>query len=177
MSKNLKSRKYRWAYTSKGTPIQVRTDEIDNAIDKYSRKEWETSNSPAWQEVAQKGQWERLRFAIKNEVKGYMEVNPGMTADEAVRALRRSRIYKSQQEFYQTEMYYKLAKHDWNRENGKFALKKANIKYEGKVEINNNSYSKYKITMNSGKVWWVYEADSPKQETYEFTRTQEEDVL
>lgn len=169
-----KNRKYRWAYTSKGNPVKVKVDEIDNAIDKYSKKQWSATYSDTWRNELAKGHWERIRFAIREEVKGYMEVN-NMTAKQAVEAFRRSRMYKSQEDFYQTEMYHKISKQGWDRENGRFALKKRNIIYEGKVEIDGMSYSKYKVILNSGTPFWTYEADSPKQESYEFRRTFTED--
>lgn len=166
-----KERKFRWAYTSKGIPVKVKVDEIDNAIDKYSKKQWEESYAEGWRELAQKGRWERLRYAIKEEVRGYMMVN-NISAKEAVEAVRRSRLYKSQEDFYQTEMYYKINKQGWDRDKGRFALKKKNIIYQGKVEIDGMTYTKYKYTLNNGEIWYTYEADSPKQASYQFWRSQ-----
>lgn len=165
----MKTRKYRW---NTKTNQRERVDEIDNAIDSISRREWENTYQTAWQAAAKQGDWERLRKAIRTQVEGYLEVNPEMSVKEAVNALRRSRYYKSQEDFYQTEMYYKIAKNDWNRVDGKFALKKSNIVYQGKVEIEGQTYTKYQYTLNNGEIWYTYEAESPKDPAYKFWRSQ-----
>lgn len=162
-----KKRSYRWN-TLTGQKEAV--DEIDNAIDKVSRKDWEDTYQVEWSKVAKRGEWERLRVAIKMQVKGYMDNNPGMTPSEAVSALRRSRYYTSQEDFYRTEMYYKIAKNDWNRVNGKFALKKSNIHYMGRVERDGVTYTQYRYVLNNGDVWYTYEAESPKDPMYAFVR-------
>ena len=165
-----KKRSYRWN-TLTGQKEAV--DEIDNAIDKVSRKDWEDTYQSEWSKAAKRGEWERLRGAIKMQVQGYMDNNPGMTPSEAVAALRRSRYYTSQEDFYRTEMYYKIVNKDWNRVNGKFALKKSNIHYMGRVEKDGVSYIQYKFVLNNGDVWYTYEAESPKDPAYAFERDKE----
>lgn len=162
-----KKRSYRWN-TLTGQKETV--DEIDNAIDKVSRKDWENTYQKEWSNVAKRGEWERLRGAIRMHVQAYMDNNPGMTPPEAVAALRRSRYYTSQEDFYRTEMYYKIAKKDWNRVDGKFSLKKSNIHYMGRVEKDGVSYTQYKFILNNGDVWYTYEAESPKDPRYDFVR-------
>ena len=165
-----KKRIYRWN-TLTGQKETV--DEIDNAIDKVSRKDWENTYQVEWSKAAKRGEWERLRGAIKMQVQGYMDNNPGMTAPEAVAALRRSRYYTSQEDFYRTEMYYKIVNKDSNRVKGKFALKKSNIHYMGKVERDGVTYTQYKFVLNNGEVWYTYEAESPKDPAYAFVRDKE----
>ena len=165
-----KKRSYRWN-TLTGQKQAV--DEIDNAIDRVSRKEWEDTYQVEWSKAASRGEWERLRVAIRSQVKGYMDNNPGMTPSEAVAALRRSRYYTSQEDFYQTEMYYKISKNNWNRVEGKFALKKSNIFYMGRVERDGVTYTQYKYILNNGDVWYTYEAESPKDPMYAFVRDKE----
>lgn len=162
-----KKRSYRWN-TLTGQKEAV--DEIDNAIDKVSRKDWEDTYQSEWSKAAKRGEWERLRGAIKMHVQAYMDNNPGMTPPEAVAALRRSRYYTSQEDFYRTEMYYKIVNKDWNRVKGKFALKKSNIHYMGRVEKDGVTYTQYKFILNNGDVWYTYEAESPKDPRYDFVR-------
>ena len=70
-------------------------------------------------------------------------------------------------------MYYKIAQKDWNRVNGKFALKKSNIHYMGRVERDGVTYTQYKFVLNNGDVWYTYEAESPKDPAYAFVRDKE----
>ena len=163
-----KKRSYRWnTLTGKKEAV----DEIDNAIDKVSRKDWEDTYQTEWAKAAKRGEWERLRGAIRMQVQGYMDNNPGMTAPEAVAALRRSRYYTSREDFYRTQMYYKIVNEGWNRDSkGKFSLKKSNIHYMGRVERDGVTYTQYKFVLNTGDVWYAYEAESPKDPMYAFER-------
>ena len=162
-----KKRSYRWnTLTGKKEAV----DEIDNAIDRISRKDWENTYQEEWAKAAKRGEWERLRGAIRMHVQAYMDNNPGMTPQEAVAALRRSRYYTTQADYFRRDMYYKIVNQGWNRDpkTGRFALKKSNIYYMGKFEKNDVTYTQYKYVLNNGDVWYTYEAESPKDPMYAF---------
>lgn len=167
-----KARKYRW---NTQTRSKQSVDALDEAIDRISKKQWVNTYQTKWAEdYAKTKDWERLRVAIRAEARGYMEVND-MSAQEAVNALRRSRFYTSQEDFYKDSVYRNIVKEGWNRdEKGRFALKKANLTYQGKIEYNGTTYTQYKAVLNNGVVFYTYEAESPKDPNYRFFRSYED---
>ena len=152
-------------------------DFIDKAIDKISMKKWGNSYQTNWKSTYEQGDYQTLRNAIRQEVKDYMEVQ-NLTADEAVKAIRRSRYYTSQADFYRNSIYEELKDLGYNRnmvdlENynpvrrkGTFVnFQREAIQYHGNVDIDGTIYQKYSFESN-GKQLYYYKSRSPKDENY-----------
>lgn len=159
-------------------------DEIDEAIHKYSIKNWGNSYQTNWANLYRNKEYNKLWEAVRTNVEGYMyaprdldKKGPTvMSPEEAVKSLRRSRYYTSQADFYRNSVKEELIQLGYNRNrygalNYNPTHKKetftslTDIQYHGYVERDGIMYKKYSFISN-GVFLFYYKNRSPKDELY-----------
>ena len=150
--------------SDKGKTHRKYEDDIYRAMAKYGDNFWLNSRDIEFNEKNAKQLIATGKlYGIHENIRGYMEDNPNLTAKEATKAFANSSAYTTGRQRIE-EFAYKTV-----RDLKGWVINKKNINYEETIVHNGERFTKYSFTAY-GKTYYLYEyADnSPKEGSNEY---------